>query len=162
MVSSRWAVIGARPLLRLINSVTVQTSLTRERYKLGTATKELERKGKCDLYRGLAMAQVGVCGAGNAHRCVRRQSHRQRPQAHEVFSPVSWLTSRLATLLTKDEIVVDILSFGEMEQNHAILSEFISKVNFDGNSHLYEVSSFQSFNDILIPGGDNGIFADAA
>lgn len=57
---------------------------------------------------------------------------------------------------------MDILSFGEMEQNHAILSEFISKVNFDGNSHLYEVSSFQSFNDILIPGGDNGGFADAA
>lgn len=74
---------------------------------------------------------------------------------------MSWLTSRLATLLTKDEIVVDVLSFGEMEQNHAILSEFISKVNFDGNSHLYEVSSFQSFNDILIPGGDNSGFADA-
>lgn len=75
MVSSRWAVIGARPLLRLINSVTVQTSLTRERYKLGTATKELERKGKCDLYRGLAMAQVGVCGAGDAQLVLKHREN---------------------------------------------------------------------------------------
>ena len=41
-------------------SVTVRSSLTRERYKLGMSMKELERKGECDLYRGLAMAQVGV------------------------------------------------------------------------------------------------------
>lgn len=41
-------------------SVTVQSSLTRERYKLGMSMKELERKGECDLYRGLAMAQVGI------------------------------------------------------------------------------------------------------
>lgn len=71
------------------------------------------------------------------------------------------MTDRLALLLTKDEIAVDILSFGEMEQNHAILSEFISKVNLDGNSHLYEVSSYQSFDDILIPGGENGCFTNA-
>ena len=41
-------------------SVTVQSSLTRERYKLGMSMQELERKGECDLYRGLAMAQVVV------------------------------------------------------------------------------------------------------
>ena len=41
-------------------SVTVQSSLTRERYKLGMSMKDLERKGECDLYRGLAMAQVGI------------------------------------------------------------------------------------------------------
>ena len=64
-VSSRWAVIGILPPFRLIISVTVKTSLTRERYKLGTATKELEKKGKCDLYRGLAMAQVCVCRKGD-------------------------------------------------------------------------------------------------
>ena len=63
---------------------------------------------------------------------------------------------RLVLLLTKDAIAVDILSFGEMQQNHELLSDFISKVNIDNNSHLYEVSSFQSFNEILIPGGENG------
>lgn len=42
-------------------SVTVRTSLTRERYKLGTSMKEVEAGGECDLYRGLAMAQVRVC-----------------------------------------------------------------------------------------------------
>lgn len=63
LVSSRWEEIGRFLELSLISSVTVKTSLTRERYKLGTATKELEKKGKCDLYRGLAMAQVVAVGA---------------------------------------------------------------------------------------------------
>lgn len=44
--------------LGLMCSVSVRTSLTRERYKLGTSMKEMERGGQCDLYRGLAMAQV--------------------------------------------------------------------------------------------------------
>lgn len=44
----------------MMNSVTVRTSLTRERYKLGTSMKEIEAGGECDLYRGLAMAQVRV------------------------------------------------------------------------------------------------------
>ena len=38
----------------------VKTSLTRERYKFGTSLKTIEKKGECDLYRGLAMAQVGL------------------------------------------------------------------------------------------------------
>ena len=44
--------------LELSSRVTVRTSLTRERYKFGTSMKEIEKKGECDLYRGLAMAQV--------------------------------------------------------------------------------------------------------
>lgn len=57
----------------------------------------------------------------------------------------------MALLLSKDTIAVDILSFGEMSENHDILEDFISKVNIDNNSHLYEVSSNQSFIDIIMP-----------
>ena len=31
------------------------------------------------------------------------------------------LTTRLATMLSKDSIAVDILSFGEMSDNHSLL-----------------------------------------
>lgn len=59
--------------------------------------------------------------------------------------------------MSKDSISVDIVSFGEISDNHDILEEFISKVNLDNNSHLYEVTPRQSFNEILLPqGGDNG------
>lgn len=67
-------------------------------------------------------------------------------------------------MLSKDQIAVDIISFGEMEQNHNMLEEFISKVNIDNNrlpicqfvnsmlisSHLYEVSSYQNFRDFIM------------
>ena len=79
------------------------------------------------------------------------------PRLKKRYTVVMRDVRRLVLLLTKDAIAVDILSFGEMQQNHEILSDFISKVNIDNNSHLYEVSSFQSFNDVLIPGGENGI-----
>ena len=45
-------------LLYFMCRVTVRTSLTQERYKISSSLKELEQKGNCDLYRGLAMAQV--------------------------------------------------------------------------------------------------------
>ena len=61
------------------------------------------------------------------------------------------LTTRLATMLSKDSIAVDILSFGEMSDNHSLLEEFISKVNIDDNSHLYEVTPSQDLLDVLIP-----------
>ena len=47
-------------MLSFISSVTVLTSLTRERYKFGTSMKSIDKKGECDLYRGLAMAQVDI------------------------------------------------------------------------------------------------------
>ena len=36
-------------------------------------------------------------------------------------------------MLSKDQIGVDILSFGEIEQNRNLLTEFISQVNVDNN-----------------------------
>lgn len=56
-------------------SVTVRTSLTRERYKLGTSMKEVEAGGECDLYRGLAMAQVLVYHLSN--RLVSSKAQRK-------------------------------------------------------------------------------------
>ncbi|KAK8804931.1 hypothetical protein WA171_006896 [Blastocystis sp. BT1] len=127
------------------NRVTVQTSLTRERYKLGTSMKQLERKGECDLYRGLAMAQLVLKHRENTNGKTRIIAF--------VGSPIKENPKllRLALMLSKDQIAVDILSFGEMEENHEVLSNFISQVNLDDNSHLYEVSSYQSFNDIILP-----------
>lgn len=66
----------------------------------------------------------------------------------------------LALLLSKDSISVDIVSFGEISDNHDILEEFISKVNLDNNSHLYEVTPRQSFSEILLPQGGNNDFND--
>lgn len=53
-----WVVIGILFIMYVTNRVTVLTSLTRERYKFGASMKDIEKKGECDLYRGLAMAQV--------------------------------------------------------------------------------------------------------
>lgn len=53
-----WVVIGFLFIMCVTNRVTVLTSLTRERYKFGASMKDIEKKGECDLYRGLAMAQV--------------------------------------------------------------------------------------------------------
>lgn len=42
-------------------------------------------------------------------------------------------------MLSKDQIAVDILSFGEMEQNHDILASFIAQVNVDDNRYMYSL-----------------------
>ena len=60
------------------------------------------------------------------------------------------LISSLALLLSKDSISVDILSFGEINDNHEQLEDFISKVNIDNNSHLYEVTPNQSFRQFIM------------
>ncbi|CBK25381.2 uncharacterized protein [Blastocystis hominis] len=132
------------------SSVTVRTSLTRERYKLGTSMKEVEAGGECDLYRGLAMAQLVLKHRENTNGETRIIAF--------VGSPIKndERLTKLARLLSKDSISVDILSFGEMTDNHAILQDFISKVNIDGNCHLYEVSSFQNFLDFLAPLSSQG------
>lgn len=72
---SRWVVAGILLVDPVMCSVTVRTSLTRERYKLGTSMKEVEAGGECDLYRGLAMAQVLVYHLSN--RLVSSKAQRK-------------------------------------------------------------------------------------
>ena len=72
---SRWVVAGIPLVDPVMCSVTVRTSLTRERYKLGTSMKEVEAGGECDLYRGLAMAQVLVYHLSN--RLVSSKAQRK-------------------------------------------------------------------------------------
>ena len=81
----RWVVAGILLVDPVMCSVTVRTSLTRERYKLGTSMKEVEAGGECDLYRGLAMAQVLVYHLPNRLVSSKAQrKHKRRNANHRL------------------------------------------------------------------------------
>lgn len=81
----RWVVAGILLVDPVMCSVTVRTSLTRERYKLGTSMKEVEAGGECDLYRGLAMAQVLVYHLSNRLVSSKAQrKHKRRNANHRL------------------------------------------------------------------------------
>lgn len=62
--------------------------------------------------------------------------------------------------MSKDSISVDILSFGEINDNHEQLEDFINKVNIDNYSHLYEVAPNQSFKQYIMKQTAEEGFAD--
>jgi len=90
--------------------------------------------GDADLLRGLQVAQLAL-----KHR--QNKNQKQRIIAF-VGSPVQASEKELESLaknLKKNNVSVDLVSFGEIEENSAKLKKLLAAVNSNDMSHLLEV-----------------------
>merc|ERR1719277_1108313 len=90
--------------------------------------------GTADLLRGIQTAQLAL-----KHR--QNKNQKQRIVAF-VGSPIAASEKELETLgknLKKNNVSLDLVSFGEVEENTAKLEKLLSAVNSNDTSHIVEV-----------------------
>merc|ERR1719277_2573247 len=90
--------------------------------------------GKSDLLRGIQTAQLAL-----KHR--QNKNQKQRIVAF-VGSPIAASEKELETLgknLKKNNVSLDLVSFGEVEENTPKLEKLLNAVNSNDSSHILEV-----------------------
>lgn len=138
------------------NPVQVLVSPTEDMSKLLTALHDVSVGGSVQLVNALQVAQLAL-----KHR--RNKKGQQRIILF-VASPVSAdakdkkALTKVAKLLKKNNVAVDVVSFGSHENNSTILKEFVDTVNGSANvnaggegiSHLVEIPVGTLASDVLI------------
>lgn len=131
-------------------------TLTSDQGKILTAVHGLQPKGDLDLVRGVQVAQLQL-------KYMQNAAHQKRIIAF-VGSPIAATEKELVSLgkkLKKSNIAIDVVSFGETEENTEKLSAFIEAVNKGDRSHLVTVpagvvlSDALMMSDIFSSGGGN-------
>lgn len=116
------------------DSPTVLTTPSQDIGKIVASVHTSKLQGSINLVAGLNVAQLAL-----KHRL--NKNHRQRIVAF-VASPVSEDDTELSALarrLKKNNVGVDIISFGENAENQDKLQRFIDAANSNGNSHLVAI-----------------------
>lgn len=102
--------------------------------KVLSAADKMKIDGKADILVALQTAQLAL-----KHRKNKKQDQRI---ILFVGSPVDCsekLLIKAGKRLKKNNVAVDIINFGEVEQNISILESFLNAVNSNDNSHLVTV-----------------------
>lgn len=121
-------------ILKMAKGPEVLVTPTTDVGKILSALHTIKVAGKIDLMTSIQVAQLAL-------------KHRQNKNQHQrmivlVGSPIQADTQALVKLgasLKKNNVAVDVVSFGEVEENAASLEAFIKAVNSNDNSHLVEV-----------------------
>jgi len=115
----------------------------------GRITAELAKAkigGTSDVLRGIQTAQLAL-----KHR--QNKNQRQRIVVF-VCSPIAATEKELETLgknLKKNNVSIDLVSFGEVEENKPKLEKLLNAVNSSDSSHLVEIAAGPGLiSDILI------------
>ncbi|KAI8053431.1 hypothetical protein BDF22DRAFT_684629 [Syncephalis plumigaleata] len=112
----------------------VLVTLTADIGKILNALHRVKLDGQPNLSTGIQIAQLAL-------KYRRNRNQRQRIIAF-VGSPVEEDEAslvKLAKKLKKNNVAVDIISFGETDTNHGKLEGFINNVNSGDNSHLVTI-----------------------
>lgn len=132
-------------LMTLANREVLVT-LTTDMGKILTNLHSVRAKGKIDFLAGLQVAGLVL-----KHR--QSKNHRQRIVVF-VGSPIEDDEKELVKLgkkLKKNNVSVDVISFGEDEANRTKLEAFIEAVNKDNTSHVVSVpAGVGSLSDSLV------------
>lgn len=115
-------------------SPSVLANLTQDISKIFAALHDCQLANSVSLATGINVAQLAL-----KHR--QNKNQRQRVIAF-VGSPITDEEPSLVQLakrLKKNNVAVDIVSFGEFEDNEAKLAKFIETVNNHDNSHILTV-----------------------
>eukprot|EP01055_Gregarina_sp_Pseudo9_P005170 Gregarina_sp_Pseudo_9__5169@NODE_555_length_2587_cov_44_169545_g524_i0_p1_GENE_NODE_555_length_2587_cov_44_169545_g524_i0NODE_555_length_2587_cov_44_169545_g524_i0_p1_ORF_typecomplete_len346_score65_91VWA_2/PF13519_6/5_9e13VWA_2/PF13519_6/7_5e03Ssl1/PF04056_14/1e09VWA/PF00092_28/9_9e05Med25_VWA/PF11265_8/0_0069RE_R_Pab1/PF09522_10/0_34RE_R_Pab1/PF09522_10/1_3e04UIM/PF02809_20/28UIM/PF02809_20/7_8_NODE_555_length_2587_cov_44_169545_g524_i0681105 len=127
-------------LLTMANKrVTVAIAPTTDMGAFLQALHNIVCSGKCDFIRGIQTAQLAL-----KHRLNRNQ--RQRIVLF-VCSPIEATEKQMEVIgktLKKNNISLDIISFGEVKDNAALLRKLYTTVNSNDTSHLLEVTETSS------------------
>jgi len=115
-------------------SPDVLVTLTGDLGKLLSALHSVKVSGQLNFTAGIQVAQLVL-------------KHRQNKNQHQriiffVGSPITSTSDelvRLAKRLKKNNVAVDIVNFGEQEDNTEKLEAFINAVNSNDNSHLVNI-----------------------
>ncbi|KXZ52409.1 hypothetical protein GPECTOR_9g453 [Gonium pectorale] len=105
----------------------------------------IEIDGECNVSSSVQIAQLAL-----KHRLNKNQ--RQRIVIF-VCSPITEEKDKLVKIakkLKKNNVAVDIVSFGAEEENQEKLDAFLEAVNSNGNSHLVSVPPGPVLSDVLI------------
>ncbi|XP_062516226.1 26S proteasome non-ATPase regulatory subunit 4-like isoform X2 [Corticium candelabrum] len=133
--------------LLTLSEHNVLVTLTTDVGKILSAAQMVRPTGKINFITGIRVAQLAL-----KHR--QTKTHKVRLVIF-VGSPIGNSDKELITVakkLKKENVAVDIISFGEDSANAEMLSAFISTVNGKGgsNSHLVTVSSGPVLSDALL------------
>eukprot|EP00055_Hartaetosiga_balthica_P002645 m.4689 g.4689 ORF g.4689 m.4689 type:complete len:444 (+) comp2277_c0_seq1:88-1419(+) len=123
-------------VLTMGHKIDVRSTLTTDKSKLNHCLHDIDTHGDCDFLSGIMVAQLIL-----RHR--ETKNHRQRVVTF-VGSPVQATEKELVQLgkkLKKSNVNVDVISFGEEDENQAKLEAFINAVNKENESHLVVVPS---------------------
>merc|ERR1711917_190871 len=144
-------------LLTMANNGLAAT-LTNDQGKLHSVLSRVEPGGEIKFGAGIRIAQLSLKHRMNKH-------HKQRIILF-ICSPIDDEQKdiiKIAKKLKKEKVNIDIVSFGEDEENQEKLSQFINTLNgAEGNSsHLVSIPAGTSLSDALrkspiIDGGDGG------
>lgn len=151
-------------LMTLSSHPEVLVTLTSDIGRIMSKLHQVQPQGDTDFMTGIKIAQLAL-------RNRQSKNHKMRIVAF-VGSPLLKVDEReltkLAKRLRKEKVNVDIVNFGEEEENSKKLSSFISTINGrDGtSSHLFSVPPGTNLHDALISSaliqGEDGSGANAA
>ncbi|KAG8747443.1 hypothetical protein FRC10_001114 [Ceratobasidium sp. 414] len=113
--------------------------------KILSALHATKISGNADLATGLAVAQLAL-----KHRQNKNQRQRIIVFLGSPLDADEKSLVRLAKKLKKNNVAVDVVSFGEEDVNDALLRTFVDTLNSSDNSHL-----------LSIPSGANILLSDA-
>ncbi|KNC79106.1 hypothetical protein SARC_08491 [Sphaeroforma arctica JP610] len=122
-------------VMTIADTCEMLVTLTPDIGKILTSMHEVKLKGEVNILDGLQIAQLAL-----KHR--QNKNQRQRIVVF-VGSPVNVDQKQLekvAKKLKKNNVAVDVINFGEEEQNILLLEAFVNSVNSrEGNSHLVSI-----------------------
>eukprot|EP01134_Creolimax_fragrantissima_P001644 CFRG1644T1 len=122
-------------VMTIADTCEMLVTLTPDIGKILTSMHDVKLKGEVNILDGLQIAQLAL-----KHR--QNKNQRQRIVVF-VGSPVKVdqkALTRVAKKLKKNNVAVDVINFGEEEENLELLEDFINNVNSrEGNSHLVSI-----------------------
>lgn len=151
-------------LVTISSHPEVLVTLTSDTGKIMNKLHQVQPKGDADFMTGIKIAQLAL-------RNRQGKNHKMRIIAF-VGSPLTKVSEeeliKIAKRLRKEKVNVDIVNFGEEEENAQKLSSFINTINRgDGtSSHLFSVPPGTNLHDALMSSpliiGEDGSGANAA
>ncbi|VDP17551.1 unnamed protein product [Soboliphyme baturini] len=134
-------------LLAMAGHIEVLTTLTQDNSKIFIKLHQLRINGESNFLAGIRVAHLAL-----KHR--QNRNHRTRIVVF-VGSPINGDKSeyvRLAKKLKKEKVNVDVICFGEQEENASMLVDFVETLNGEEGtgSHLMLVPAGASLQDALI------------
>ncbi|CEM00918.1 unnamed protein product [Vitrella brassicaformis CCMP3155] len=142
--------------------VEVRVTPTVDLGKMLSGLSQISIAGTSDFLRGIQTAQLAL-----KHRPNKNQKQRI---VCFIGSPVEATEKQLETIgknLKKNNVALDLISFGDTQPNSAKLSKLIATVDSNNNSHLVEVPSDRILSDYLLSspiiemsGGEDGVPMD--
>lgn len=114
--------------------VEVHVTLTNDLVRILNCAKDIHLSGECDFLTTLNIATLTLKYRQNKNQKQRIILFVGSPVKHSVEEMV-----QVGKKLKKYNIAIDIISFGHVDENREVLTQFLNQVNNANNSSILEV-----------------------